>query len=275
MRRASQHLQYDGLRYALEANRRRAFKSSGTLPWQFNEPVPNGWCTAAVDHRGDPKPAYHGVRRAYRPLHVCAAFTGPAWGGSQTVSAEVWAWADGPLPAGTAVARIVDASGTEAAHRSWPLTPTAPEEPGRPLHLGTLTAPLEAVGTDVFLLDLTLYDTAGAAMAGNRYLCSRTTDLAPLLDVPPARIEAAAERYEDGTDRVRIRLRHVGGPAALGLVLEDDRPYDCPGWAVFQDNMIDLLPGEETVVEMLWREAPPDGRVVRVSGWNTGVHHVR
>ena len=51
MRRASQHLQYDGLRYAVEANRRRA---SGTIPWQFNESFPNAWCTAAVDHSGDP-----------------------------------------------------------------------------------------------------------------------------------------------------------------------------------------------------------------------------
>lgn len=275
MRRASQHLQYDGLRYALEANRRRAFRSSGTLPWQFNEPVPNAWCTAAVDHRGDPKPVYHGVRRAYRPLHVCAAFAGPAWGGRGTVTAEVWSWADGPLPAGTAMARIVDAYGTEVARRSWTLTPGPPEDPGHPLHLGTLTAPLTAVGTDVFLLDLALYDTAGTALAGNRYLCSRTHDLAPLLDLPPARIEAVAEPYEDTTDRVRIRLRHLDGPAAPGLLLEDDRPYDHPGWAVFGDNVIDLLPGEETSVDVLWRDTPADGRVVRVSGWNTGVRHVR
>ncbi|MFF0792624.1 glycoside hydrolase family 2 protein [Streptomyces spiralis] len=275
MRRASQHLQYDGLRYALEANRRRAFRSSGTLPWQFNEPVPNAWCTAAVDHRGDPKPVYHGVRRAYRPLHVCAAFTGPAWGGRETVTAEVWAWATESLPAGTVVARIVDVHGTEAARHSRPLDPAASEEPGRPLHLGTLSAPLEAVGTDVFFLDLALYDTAGTAVAGNRYVCSRTCDLAPLLDLPPARIEAVAEPHEDGTGRGRIRLRHVDGPAAPGLVLEDARPYGRPGWAVFGDNVIDLLPGEETVVDVEWRAAPPDDRVVRISGWNVGVHLVR
>jgi beta-mannosidase len=275
MRRASQHLQYDGLRYALEANRRRAFRSSGTLPWQFNEPVPNAWCTAAVDHRGDPKPAYHGVRRAYRPLHVCAAFAGPAWGGREAVTAEVWAWAAGRLPAGTAVARILDAYGTEVARRMWHLTPTASGEPDRPQHLGTLTAPLEAVGTDVFFLDLVLYDPDGAALAGNRYVCSRTTDLAPLLDLPHARIEAVAEPCKDSADRVRIRLRHQAGPAAPGLVLEDARPYDCPGWAVFGDNVIDLLPGEEAVVDVVWREADPGDRLVRVSGWNTGVHHVR
>jgi beta-mannosidase len=169
----------------------------------------------------------------------------------------------------------VDAHGAEAASRSWPLTPAAAGEPGRPLHLGTLAAPLEAVGTDVFFLDLAVYDDAGTARARNRYLCSRTADLAPLLDLPPARIEAVAEHDEESTGRGRIRLRHVGGPAAPGLILEDARPYDRPGWAVFGDNVIDLLPGEETAVDVVWREAPPDDRVVRISGWNTGEHHVR
>ena len=62
MRRCSQWLQYEGLRYAVEATLRRG---AGTIPWQLNEPYPNAWCTWAVDHRGDPKPAYWGVARAY------------------------------------------------------------------------------------------------------------------------------------------------------------------------------------------------------------------
>jgi beta-mannosidase len=39
--------------------------------------------------------------------------------------------------------------------------------------------------------------------------------------------------------------------------------------------LLDLLPGEETAVDVVWREAPPDDRVVRISGWNTGERHVR
>ncbi|HUQ22600.1 MAG TPA: glycoside hydrolase family 2 TIM barrel-domain containing protein, partial [Gaiellaceae bacterium] len=42
MRRCSQWLQYEGLRYAVEATQRRG---AGTIPWQFNEPYPNAWCT--------------------------------------------------------------------------------------------------------------------------------------------------------------------------------------------------------------------------------------
>ena len=38
---ASQFLQYEGLKYAVESNRRRAFCNSGSMMWQFNEPYPN------------------------------------------------------------------------------------------------------------------------------------------------------------------------------------------------------------------------------------------
>ncbi|MFE4722617.1 glycoside hydrolase family 2 protein, partial [Streptomyces sp. NPDC056728] len=114
MRRASQYLQYDGLRYAVEANLRRAPRSSGAIPWQFDEPFPNAWCTAAVDHRGDPKPAYHGVRRAYRPAHVCASFPTQAWAGRRHVEARVHAWRpDGPP--GPVTSRLVALDGTAVA----------------------------------------------------------------------------------------------------------------------------------------------------------------
>jgi hypothetical protein len=39
-------LQYDGLRYAVEASLRRG---AGVIPWQLNESYPNAWCTCSVD----------------------------------------------------------------------------------------------------------------------------------------------------------------------------------------------------------------------------------
>ena len=77
MRRASQWLQYEGLRYAVEAPSGRG---AGVIPWQLNEPFPNAWCTCAVDYHGEPKPASHGVARAYRGA-PSAQFATWAWGG--------------------------------------------------------------------------------------------------------------------------------------------------------------------------------------------------
>jgi beta-mannosidase len=253
LRRASQHLQFDGLRYTLEANRRRAFRCGGTLAWQLNESYPNAWCTAAVDYRGDPKPAYHGVRRVYETPHVCAQFTTWAWGGEQEASAAVWAWGD----VDRVTARFIDTAGNVAATERFRVAPRGDE----PVRAGRITVALPRLGSDVFLLDLRADRPGGRPPARNRYLMSRTADLGPLLDLPPAVLGLCA--VPGG-----VRLSHLGGPAALGLILADVRPYDAPGWAVFGDNMLDLLPGESRTVPLAWRGAPPDGRAVTAEGWN-------
>jgi beta-mannosidase len=148
MRRASQWLQYDGLRYAIEATIRRAWQASGVLPWQFNEPFPNAWCTSALDWHGDPKPAYFGVARGYRGA-PSARFVTCTWGGLGEARATV-----------TTPARFVDLDGRVVAETDG----------------GELVAPLDAFAHDVFLLDL----------ATNRYVMTRTETLAPLLDLPSA-----------------------------------------------------------------------------------------
>jgi beta-mannosidase len=191
MRRASQWLQYEGLRYAVEATLRRG---AGAIPWQLNESFPNAWCTSAVDWHGVPKPAFHGVARAYGGA-PSAQFTTPAWGGHVEARARV-----------TSPARFVDLDGSVVAETDG----------------GELAAPLEAFAHDVFLLDLE---------GRNRYVMTRTENLAPLLSLPPARVAV-----EGG------RLRHVDGPAAIGLVLDD---------------VIDLLPGEER--EIAVGAAVPEG----------------
>jgi beta-mannosidase len=190
MRRASQWLQYDGLRYAVEATQRRG---AGTIPWQFNESFPNAWCTAAVDWHGEPKPAYHGVARAYRGA-PSAQFATCAWGGLGEVRARV-----------SAPARLVDLDGRVVAEGE-----------------DEVAAPLDAFAYDVFLLDL----------GTNRYVMSRTENLAPLLDLPGTTLE-----LHDGL------LRNTGAFAAIGVVLDDD--------------VVDLLPGEAVNVASS-----------RAEGWN-------
>jgi beta-mannosidase len=228
MRRASQWLQYEGLRYAVEANLRRP-EAKGVLPWQLNESYPNAWCTAAVDWHGDPKPAYWGVARAYRPEHASAQFATCVWGGESEVRAVVF---------GDAVARLVNLDGTVVA-----------------VGEREVVAPVGALD-EVFVLDLE---------GRNRYVMTTASDLSPLLGLP--RAEVRVERFPLPSNTVLqgigVRLRHVAGPSALGIVLEDARPLDAPGWVVFDDNVVDLLPGET-------RELRVEGPVgeLRIEGWN-------
>jgi beta-mannosidase len=207
MRRASQWLQYEGLRYAVEATIRRAWRASGVLPWQLNESFPNAWCTCAVDWHGEPKPVYYGVARAYRGA-PSAQFATSAWGGMGSIRARV-----------SAPARLLDLDGRVVAESAD----------------GEIASPLDAFAHDVFILDL----------ATNRYVLSRTENLAPLLALPRAALE-----LRDGV------VRNTGNIAALGVILEgDDR------WAHFDDNVLDLLPGEER----------PAGPATRAEGWNARV----
>jgi len=207
MRRASQWLQYDGLRYAVEATIRRAWRSSGVLPWQFNEPFPNAWCTSAVDWHGEPKPAYWGVARAYRGGPF-AQFATCAWGGLGEVRASV-----------TAPAELIDLDGRVVASGEH-----------------EVSAPLHAFAYDVFVLDV------GGL---NRYVMTRTENLAPLLDLPRTRLSLSGGM-----------LRNTGDLIAIGVVVEaDDR------WAVFDDNVLDVLPGEGIRV----------GPAQRAEGWNARV----
>lgn len=66
---ASQFIQMEGLRYALESNRRRAFENSGSVIWQANEPYPNVSCTSLIDYYMEPKLALIGVRNAFQKIN--------------------------------------------------------------------------------------------------------------------------------------------------------------------------------------------------------------
>lgn len=93
----SQYLQAEGIRYAIEAHRRRsdsaaparlaegelfAFKkqaSIGSIVWQINEPWPCTACTCMVDYYMNPKLALSLFRDAEDPLHVSMRYDKLVW----------------------------------------------------------------------------------------------------------------------------------------------------------------------------------------------------
>jgi beta-mannosidase len=258
--RASRFLQAEGLRYAVEANRRRAPRNSGSIPWQFNASYPNAWCTAAVDHGGDPRPVYFAVARAYRPVHVCAAFDRAAWGGESRFRAMVWAWSFVEDLSDVRVSASVRGLDGRTVHESSAL---ANLRTGRPAAQWEIeTSPIPA---PLFVLDLALARSDGRSLSANRYLFSAGDDFASVLDLEPATVQVACA--QDG-DRWRLEVCHGAGPAALGLVVEDARPWRSAGWAVPSDSGFDLLPGEKRTIDVTWRSSPVAGRALRIEGWN-------
>ena len=91
----SQFIQAEGLRYGLEANRRRAFRNSGSIIWQVNEPYPNVSSTDLIDYYMETKPVFWQVGKAFAPLNVSLRYDKLVWDKGEEVSAEVYVMLDG------------------------------------------------------------------------------------------------------------------------------------------------------------------------------------
>ena len=262
--RATQFTQADGLRYALESDRRRKYHNSGTLPWQFNEPYPMAACTSAVDYYARPKPSYYAVRHTYAPLLVSARFPTSAWGDWEQFEAEAWvsnsheqSYSDVTLQLS-----LLGTDGSVYAERAESVSFGG----NRAAKLLALQEALEIIREEVFFLDLQLFDADGAPLCHNRYVFSRTTNLTPLLTCPPAMLEVSSSV---AADEHILTLTNSGEMTAMFIWLEDVHDLNASGYVYFDDNYFCLLPGERRAVTVTWKDVPVNKRKLDVSGWNT------
>lgn len=271
--RATQFMQADGLRYAIEADRRRKWHNSGTLPWQFNEPFPMAACTSAVDYFARPKPAYYAVAHAYEPVHIAARFARQAWAGEPTFEAETWVSNSELHPLrGILSWRIAGASGRVYAAQEV----SADVAANAATQLEAITYDLGRLEEAIFFLDLALKGSDGALLSANRYIFSKTENLAPLFAVPATTVATTCERTET---QWSITLTNTGATAALFIWLEDARAPGTNGSARFyaaglSPNHFSLFPGERRTVTLTWHGVPEAARSLDISSWNTPLIHV-
>ncbi|NED95948.1 hypothetical protein G1H11_11570 [Phytoactinopolyspora alkaliphila] len=267
VRRASQFLQATGLAYAVEADRRRWPRSSMVIPWQLAESYPNAWCTAVVDHAGEPKPAYHAVTRAYLPERVTARVERLAHTGG-LAAVEAWVWSEpGRASGGQVTARLLTAGGHLVAEDTWAI----PEPVGYPQAAGRLAADLgdiaERPDRGLLFWELLWHDAGSSLIDRELVVLSAGRDLTPLLDLPRAEVRVDVTS-QPGAPVTTVTVEHAAGPAVVGLHLSDDRPAGVPGWAVVDVDPRPLLPGETRTFTVTWRSAPPPWRL-RLESWNT------
>jgi len=81
-----------------------------------------------------------------------------------------------------------------------------------------------------------------------------------------ANLRRVARLFRPYRARLGAVLALIVFSAALGVVLEDARPYERPGWLVLDDNVLDLLPGETRELAVSWRFGEPGPLLVE--GWN-------
>ena len=262
--RASQFMQYEGLKYAVEANRRRFPVCSGTFPWQFNEPYPNNFCTCSVDYYAAPKPAYYGVKKAYGETVVNAVFAGQSLAGEAALEADVFWQSDfGQSPAAV-TARVVTQKGSVTAQSSFTQWPGLQDM--QAVKAGRIACPVEKIDTEIFYLLLEARDQHGVKIADNRYLFTKST-LAPLLDLEQTQLCVTAVPGETAGDGIWLRIKNTGGSVAAGVWLEDTEAVREEGYVYFSDNYLYLMPDEEVCIRV---EKTADKRIkLRVSSFNT------
>ena len=154
----SQRIQAECLRYAVEANRRRAFQNSGSVIWQANECYPNFAATTLIDFYMTPKKAYYAVAKAFSPLNVSLKYDGYRLDKGTDFGAEVFViWDHEPLE--TEVVVRGEANGKIVFEKAYTCTP----EGGYAQSLGALNCTVP----DCSELKVTLFAKNSAAEYDN------------------------------------------------------------------------------------------------------------
>ncbi|SFJ76740.1 beta-mannosidase [Paenibacillus sp. UNC496MF] len=107
----SQWIQAEGLRFILEANRRRKFKNSGSIIWQLNEPWPNISCTNLIDYYHEPKMAYYWVKQAFATNHASLDYRKLDFSPGEAFSAPVYIHHSGDPSAYTVRCELLTVTG--------------------------------------------------------------------------------------------------------------------------------------------------------------------
>lgn len=248
---ASQWVQAEGLRFVLEANRRRKFRNSGSIIWQMSEPWPNVSCTNLLDYYGETKMSYYWTKQAFAPLHVSLDYRSLQVKRGEEVKHGIWLHSHvAGIPLDMNV-EVVDARGLVIAVSRY----HAVSARDQAVFVGSLTwtAPDEA---HELLLVRISYSRDGESVACYPYFFSAAADehlYRSSLSLEPPRLDISfiegwrVTGYEELTELMECRLlvRNLGAVAALHVFAEeatDQYDLDC------DELYFTLLPGESRMV---------------------------
>jgi beta-mannosidase len=236
--KCSQFVQAEGLRYILEANRRRKFNNSGSIIWQFNEPWPNVACTCLVDYYQLPKMAYYWVKEAYAPLHISLSYDKLVYAPSEEFKGEIFIHNSLETKNLTAVYEILDLSGKclyMERTKAYAASNSA-------LKAGKINKLIPPTKIGIFFIRLTLLDEKNNECSQNLYIFSQEDKeiFSPLLNLEKSSLKI--EKVEEG-----YSVKNTGSIVSLfvhGVRENEDI-------SLFIDNNYStLFPGEEKLFKV-------------------------
>ncbi|MFB9329428.1 glycoside hydrolase family 2 TIM barrel-domain containing protein [Paenibacillus aurantiacus] len=257
----SQWIQAEGLRYILDANRRRKFNNSGSIIWQLNEPWPNVTCTNLVDYYMEPKMAYYWVREAFQSRRASLDYARLDWSAGETISLPVYAATDGESADCLVCAEVVDSAGAILHGQAFQGCTSA----DKTLLLGSLSFQAPETADGLFYVRLTLAVNGEEASGPSApYIFSTRPDpiFAPALAIAGGKLEAEAlgewvpETGNDdiADDSVLTReyvVKNTGDRVLLHVYPTERTDLY---WTMASDAYFSLFPGEERVVRVTCRK---------------------
>jgi beta-mannosidase len=254
--RLSQFIQWEGLRYTVEAGRRRKYACGGTIPWQFNEPWPNLSCTNAVDYFTTPKMAYYAVAKSYEPIHASAKYKKLAWAAGETFKADIWVSNSlGEMLGATVHVDVIDIAGKTLAEAEFSVD--LRENSAR--EAGGIEFDIPAGFEGIFILLARVGDSAGNLLSENVYVfgAAPRKPLSPMQQLPKTHIKVTSD---GGAANRTIKIANKGNACAMFVRL---RPCDLDADVYFSDNYLVIPPGEARTVTVRG-----EGKLI-CEGWNT------
>jgi beta-mannosidase len=256
----SQFIQAEGMRYALESNRRRKYQNSGSMIWAFNEPFPNVSNTCLVDYYGSPKMSYYWVRKAYAGLHMSLKYDKLYYRPGETFHAE--SYIHNSLHARSVYWKIqcLDLRGNVF----WETQDTTMASANSTTPGKAFSIDIDAHTPEIFMVRILFADQESAngnlwdldVVHSNEYLFSTINDpiFKPLMlkKAPELKWDMISSPIETDEGRIACtyRVKNEGDEAALFVKTKVDPNCDfvfCP------QNYSTLFPGESMKYEISWK----------------------
>ena len=242
----SQWMQAEGLRYILEANRRRCFRNSGSIIWQLNEPWPNISCTSLLEYHGAAKMAYFWAKAAFRPVHPAFDYTRLDYAPGGLLSGGLAVLRDAPAAGeSTLIAQIFDMAGTCLFEevRSRTRVREGAEE------FGALCWQVPESLRGLFLLRLTAHAAGRGACQHVLFQHGSRPAYRPALEAAP--VLCGTARFSGGTADVEVGTQ---GARRRCMCLSDETDSFLLD---MEENFFTLLPGgNEAAARRLQAEIP-------------------
>ena len=270
---AGQYLGAHGLRYAVDALRRRGRSIGGILTWVLNEPWPNGGGPYLVDYDGRPLMIFEFQKQALAPISLSLKYESSRYDAAVGLMAEVWLASDAPEPATNLRWRwtVRDIEGRELSQ----FEDRASIEPLQAFKLGDIdTGPLDAEAATPLLVELQLTDARGSLLSERIELFGPAAEPAPLAAFLPgagrigkADLEAVAvSGHRDGdADVLHIDLENHGPMTALFCQAQPLLAYRTD--LDIDNNYAFIPPGERRRLSIRAAADPGAGLSLAQTGW--------